>query len=284
MRTGTPLAAAIPPTRLAVLLAMGLAGCQSLPPTATPAPPEPYRNVYTQDKDSAPAIRRDIDYHSIPDAEPRAEPRGKYGNKSPYTVLGKRYEVLADARGFRETGGASWYGEKFQGFRTSSLEPYDMYAMTAAHKTLPIPSYVRVTNLANKRSVVVRINDRGPFHADRIIDLSWAAAQKLGYANVGTARVLVEAITPDAAAAAPVTQPVPAGFYVQLGAFTKPEAAGRLAETARVVMGDRVVIVAGDDDLHRVRVGPYEDRPNAERTRDMLYSAGVGAPTLVVVP
>lgn len=256
-----------------VVLALALAACQSAPPSRAP---EPYRNVYKQDRDSAPAVRRDVDYASIPDAVPRPEPRGKYGNKSPYTVLGKTYEVLPEARGYRESGGASWYGEKFQGFKTSSMEPYDMYAMTAAHKTLPIPSYVRVTNVDNGRSVVVRVNDRGPFHEGRIIDLSWAAAQKLGYANVGTARVTVEAIVPD--------EPPPAtAFYVQLGAFAFPDAARRLGEAARGVTGDRVSVIAGDDTLHRVRVGPYEDRPSAERARDMLRDAGIGSPALVAV-
>jgi rare lipoprotein A len=361
--------------RLLQLVALGLvlAGCQTLEPAlpakpspaslpppvapppseptatpATPAPakpetpetPQPFRNIYQQDKDSAPASKRDVDYLSIPDAVPKAEPRGKYGNKSPYTVNGRTYRVLADARGYSAEGGASWYGEKFHGHRTSSFEPYDMYAMTAAHTTLPIPSYVRVTNLGNGRSVIVRVNDRGPFHRGRIIDLSWAAAQKLGYANVGTARVRVEVVeadaepaatepdnsTPpvaaDASAASPgdaqpaaVAEPPPppdvapgsstaavqatpppaesaitrtgspdSGFFVQLGAFTFPDAARKLAEQARASIGEPVQVLVGDDALHRVRVGPYEDRASAERMRDLLAVANLGKPALVFVP
>lgn len=283
-RTGTPFAA--PAGIVVALLSLTLAACQSTPPAGTAnSGTEPYRNIYKHDKDSAPAVRRDIDYHGIPDAVPTPEPRGRYGNKSPYTVLGKTYEVMADAHGFREEGGASWYGEKFQGFKTSSMEAYDMYAMTAAHKTLPIPSYVRVTNLGNGRSVVVRVNDRGPFHEGRIIDLSWAAAQKLGYANVGTARVAIEVLEPagPAPAAATATEQAP-GFYVQLGAFAFADAARRLGEQARGTVGDRVTIVTGEDTLNRVRVGPYEDRPSAEKARDTLRDAGVGNPALVVIP
>jgi rare lipoprotein A len=158
------------------------------------------------------------DVHLIPEPEVRAEPRSKYGNRSPYTVLGKRYYVRDDAEGYDETGIASYYGRKFHGRRTSSLEVYDMYAFSAAHKTLPLPSYARVTNLANGRSVVVRVNDRGPFHEGRIIDLSYAAAVKLGVDRTGTARVEVVGLAPgenarndyDAVATAAPTRAEPA--------------------------------------------------------------------------
>ena len=135
-----------------------------------------------------------VDVSGVGDAVPKDEPRSKYGNPESYEVFGKRYHVLDDARGYVERGIASWYGEKFHGRRTSNGETYDMYAMTAAHATLPIPSYVRVTNLANGRSVVVRVNDRGPFKSDRVIDLSYVAAYKLGFIQAGQARVEVEAI------------------------------------------------------------------------------------------
>src|SRR5690606_34290879 len=131
------------------------------------------------------------DVHLIPEPEVVAEPHSRYGNRSPYTVLGKKYYVRDSAEGYRETGIASYYGRKFHGRRTSNLEVYDMYAFTAAHKTLPLPSFARVTNLANGSSVVVRVNDRGPFHDGRIIDLSYAAAVKLGVDRAGTARVEV---------------------------------------------------------------------------------------------
>src|SRR5262249_32689194 len=115
-------------------------------------------------------------------------------NKTPYSVLGKTYYVMPDAASYREYGKASWYGTKFQGQPTSSGEPYDMYKLTAAHRNLPIPSYVRVTNLDNHKSAIVRVNDRGPFHSERLIDLSYAGAVKLGFADVGTARVMVEVV------------------------------------------------------------------------------------------
>lgn len=142
---------------------------------------------------SAPSAR---ELDAIPDAVPRAEPRSKYGNPQTYEVFGKRYRVMDSARGHIERGTASWYGPGFHSERTSSGEPYDMYAMTAAHKTLPIPSYVRVTHLGNQRSVVVRVNDRGPFVGDRIIDLSYTAAAKLEMIGTGTAPVEIRVLEP----------------------------------------------------------------------------------------
>ena len=135
------------------------------------------------------------DVDAIPEPEVRVEPRARTGNKD-YSVLGKRYRVLDSAADYVEQGGASYYGNKFHGRRTSSGEVYDMYAFTAAHKTLPLPSYARVTNLDNGKSVVVKVNDRGPFHPGRVIDLSYAAAVKLGYREKGTARVEVRALHP----------------------------------------------------------------------------------------
>ena len=145
-------------------------------------------------RDSAPDYIPDVD--AIPEPEVVDEPRSRYGNRSPYTVLGKRYTVLDDTQGFVEEGLASYYGNKFHGRRTSNMEVYDMYAFTAAHKHLPLPSFARVTNLDNGRSVVVRVNDRGPFHEGRVIDLSWAAAVKLDMHRQGTARVEVRALSP----------------------------------------------------------------------------------------
>src|SRR5512139_97213 len=142
--------------------------------------------------DSAPVNPPDLS--RLPDPVPRSEPLSKYGNKSPYQVLGKTYYVLPQPDNYKEYGNASWYGTKFHGQRTSSGEPYDMYKLTAAHRSLPIPSYVRVTNLDNHKSAIVRVNDRGPFHSERLIDVSYAAAVKLGFSNRGTARVRVEAL------------------------------------------------------------------------------------------
>lgn len=140
---------------------------------------------------------KEIDMSHVPDAVPRYEQRTGAGNKNPYSVLGQTYYLIDDERSYKERGKASWYGYKFNGERTSNGEFYDMFSMTGAHKTLPIPSYVRVTNLANHNSVVVRINDRGPFHEERIIDLSYAAAQRLGITKMGTGDVEVEIVVPD---------------------------------------------------------------------------------------
>lgn len=146
-------------------------------------------------KDDGPAERPPANLDGIADAMPRAEPLHKFANR-PYSALGRNYTPLTSVQPFKQRGMASWYGTRFHGRKTASGEPYDMYAMTAAHPTLPIPSYVRVTRVANGRSVVVRINDRGPFHAQRIIDLSYAAAHKLGYIQAGSAEVTLESIVP----------------------------------------------------------------------------------------
>ena len=216
-----------PAAAVAVLLALLLAACSGTPTKSTPPPaskPAPAvassnpgasntgkRSPYAPAQedpskrgdyvagglyaphidDSAPDDLPDVD--AIPEPEVKAEPRSRYGNRS-YSVLGKRYDVLAATDGYVEQGLASYYGKKFHGRRTSSLEVYDMYTFSAAHKTLPLPSYARVTNLANGKSVVVRVNDRGPFHAGRIIDLSYAAAVKLGVHRAGVAKVEVRAL------------------------------------------------------------------------------------------
>ncbi|PXF30372.1 hypothetical protein WH50_15670 [Pokkaliibacter plantistimulans] len=147
---------------------------------------------YSISKDRGPSEYRDV--AQIPDAVPQVMPYSKWGNKTPYEVWGKTYTVMPSHIGYRAEGLASWYGEKFHGHRTSSGDDYDLYGMSAAHKSLPIPSFAKVTNLDNGRSVIVKVNDRGPFHEDRLIDLSYAAAAKLGYADKGTARVRVESI------------------------------------------------------------------------------------------
>lgn len=144
--------------------------------------------------DGAPVTTKNVDL--IADAQPKPVIRTRAGNKSPYTVLGKTYTLLPDSQGYQEVGNASWYGTKFHGRYTANGDVYDMWGMTAAHKTLPIPSYVQVTNTDNGRSVVVLVNDRGPFHSERIIDLSYAAAVKLGFADQGTAEVEVVDVTP----------------------------------------------------------------------------------------
>jgi rare lipoprotein A len=163
---------------LVILLAVG--GCSSTRPGG----------YY---KDDGPHERPPANLERVADAVPRSEPLHKFANR-PYEALGKRYVPLTSVQPFRQSGLASWYGKRYHGQKTSSGETYDMYAMTAAHPTLPIPSYVRVTNLANGKSVVVRVNDRGPFKSERVIDVSYVAAYKLGFIQAGQARVEVEAI------------------------------------------------------------------------------------------
>lgn len=219
-----------PPPRLAFALAvLLLAACAGSPPvpvaTRPPAPkpqaeaggekrpsPPPVQSTPEPEpppaaagsikrgggfyKDDGPGETPPPDMASIPDATPQAEPLHRFANR-PYNALGQDFVPLQQVQPYTQRGIASWYGRRFHGKRTSSGEPYDMYAMTAAHPTLPIPSYVRVTHLGNDRSVIVRINDRGPFHRNRLIDLSYTAAWKLGYVQQGSAEVLVEAIVPD---------------------------------------------------------------------------------------
>ncbi len=177
----------------AVLLLLLLGGCASEQRddvASQPAKPTPAGS----DRDGTPGYRADL--ANAPDAVPRPEVRTKAGNKSPYTVLGKTYRVQPVPAGHRERGLGSWYGTKFHGRKTSLGDDYDVYTMTAAHKTLPLPSYLRVTNLENGRRAVVRVNDRGPFHEDRVIDLSYAAAYRLGYAGKGTALLELEVLDP----------------------------------------------------------------------------------------
>lgn len=280
---------------LAACLALLLAGCSSQPTRSGSHPYKKDSSIYPADwhiKDSAPAENRD--WSQIPDAVPRWEPRARYGNHSPYTVLGKTYHVLPSSQGYRERGIASWYGKKFAGRATSSQEPYDPYAMTAAHKTLPLPTYVQVTNLDNGKSIVVRVNDRGPFHDGRIIDLSYAAAHKLGYANKGTANVIVEAIDPGEppreAPPPPISAPAPAAstsgqIYLQVGAFTSLDAAVRLQQqiirATAAAVGIQSQYEPGRGELHRVRVGPFDSEPSARQVDQMIRDAGLGAPLLL---
>jgi len=218
------------------------------------------------DKDSAPT--RVPDVSQIPDAVPKVEPRSKYGNPRQYEVFGKSYYTLASADGYREKGIASWYGTKFHGRRTSSGEIYDMYAMTAAHKTLPLPSYAEVTNLENGRKVIVKVNDRGPFHDNRLIDLSYSAATKLGIVAKGTGLVEVKAITPGSVkktASATDKEPLPvkpqgsAAMFLQVGAFSTRNRAEQVKTRLQRDITDTVMVVPLEGVqgiLYRVRVGP----------------------------
>ncbi|CAM3567699.1 septal ring lytic transglycosylase RlpA family protein [Halomonas lysinitropha] len=249
------------------------------------------------------------DVAKVPDAVPRREARSRGGNASSYEVWGKRYEVMADARGYSRQGQASWYGEKFHGYATANGEIYDMYKMSAAHRSLPLPSFVRVTSLENGRSAIVRVNDRGPFHSDREIDLSYAAAARLGILEQGTGGVKVEVIdverwsadnagTPRTAGVSPPREaPVaPAATDVRGGVSDAPVtgrdvflqvAALGSADGARELRSrlegeiDRPVRVASATGLHRVQVGPLEHADQVDPIREQLRRAGF-AQTFVV--
>jgi len=249
---------------------------------------------YRDKNDSAP--RYNIDISKIPNAVPKKEPYSKYGNYNftSYVVLGKRYHVLSSSKGYDETGIASWYGMKFDKFRTSSGELYSVEGMSAASKTLPLPTYVQVTNLKNDKQVIVKVNDRGPFHENRIIDLSYVAAAKLGMLPTGTALVRVKAIDvdhPESIASveeAPVPQPLIAGhpqIYLQLGAFRVESNAERLEEKVKEKTKYPVRVQIADKDhapLYRVQIGPIPDVDNTDALHDELENAGLGEPMTVI--
>lgn len=282
------------PALLALLLALLSTGCASrLPeredearaaPVVVPAGPgAPLESgAFKPGKDSGPApheIPPGLD--RLPEPVPRPEPKSASGNPKSYVVFGKRYHVLDSARGYREVGIASWYGKKFHGRRTSSGEAYDMYALSAAHKTLPLPSYVRVTHLANGKSVVVRVNDRGPFHDGRIIDLSYAAATRIGLQG-GTGPVEVEALDPGAVppprSVDPVLAATPeAARYLQAGAFSDPIAAVSLREDLQRLDLASITIHSDQIDglpVHRVVLGPFASQEALLAARSRLEAAG----------
>jgi len=289
---------------LPAVLLLGLVACSSrpypqrLPPAPTNKPaasrPPPRQSPYPPAQED-PSKRGDYvggglyaphlpdstpdhlpDTDAIPEPVVEALPRSRYGNRSPYQVLGRSYHVLEDASGFVETGIASYYGEKFHGRRTSSQEVYDMYAFSAAHKSLPLPSFARVTNLDNGQSVVVRVNDRGPFHDGRVIDLSYAAAVKLGIHEAGTGRVEVRALTPEGA------RPASAQQYLQVGAFSvQANAEKALAQLHAAGVSAAMLYDSLSDDrrIWRVRV-PITPRDVADLTR-RIHRLGLGTPQLV---
>ncbi len=236
--------------------------------TKRPIPPSgPSPDGYP-DTDSVPQAA-----HAMPDAVPVAEPRSRYGNPKTYEVMGERYFVLNSAEGYKESGRASWYGTKFHGKRTSSGEAYDMYQMTAAHKTLPLPTYVRVTRKSNGRSVVVKVNDRGPFHTGRIIDLSYAAAARLDLLKEGSAEVEVEALDPGAPA-----MPAPATPFLELASTDDPIYAVSVREDASGLGVGAVEIRTfeqGDDVVYRVLAGPFHDGASLAAARRQLEAASL---------
>lgn len=292
---------------LALLAAVLLAACAQ-GPTKAPLPDREAARARPQAgelyaphiPDGGPALPPDL--RGIAEPIPVPEPPARYGNRSPYRVLGRSYSVLDSARGYRERGKASWYGNKFHGRPTSSFEPYDMYKYTAAHKTLPLPSFVRVTNLENGRSVVVRVNDRGPFHDGRIIDLSYVAAVKLGIHLRGTAEVEVEAIdvdsSPRTASAPPAERRYRSGYgapgaaatgqlYLQVASFADTGNARRLQERLKDADLGQVRLEkaeVGRRDLWRVRIGPLRSAAEVDPIRRRLFRLGLGEPQQVRDP
>lgn len=242
---------------------MLLAGCAVAPPRAIPPPAPPSTPAPTPVPVQPPrfAFPPPAAILAVPDAVPQLEPRSKLGNPPFYDVLGHRYYVLASAERYVARGVASWYGPAFHGINTAMGERYDMYAMTAAHKTLPLPCYVQVTNLRNGRSVVVRVNDRGPFVANRLIDLSYTAAAKLGMLRDGTAFVEVRTLTPGNPASEQLTrasESPPPELFVQVGAFTSSDNAWRLLGKLRAAGFSNAFVLARPEKsrLFRVRLGP----------------------------
>ena len=264
-----------------------LAACSTLPPSQSPPLPQDNADVsvserYHVEQDSAPL--RPISQDEVFDAIPQADPILRFGNMSPYVIDGVTYNVLEDYRDYREQGTASWYGAKFSGHKTSNGELYDLYQPSAAHKTLPIPSYARVTNLDNGKSIVVRVNDRGPFHSDRIIDLSYAAAVKLGYMEQGTAQVEVEVM--EVVGVEDRRDPLYGNYrYLQLGAFGREASAQTLVEALKPLLTAEVFVSAVESDgtlLYRVRVGPVDDKSHLlavqQQLQDIGYDAGQPLP------
>jgi rare lipoprotein A len=313
-------------------VALLLAACGSQPPR--PVEDKPGASTPSSTAPAKPVTKRGGGYYlddgpgdneptpevlaTTPDAVPRAEPLHRFANK-PYTVLGKNYTPMKTRESYKATGIASWYGKKFHGQKTSSGEPYDMYAMTAAHPTLPLPSYARVTNPANGKSVVVRVNDRGPFLHNRIMDLSYAAAWKLGYIGNGSTKVTVELLHPESdtmlasvpapvaeqrleaapQAAAPITPaiilasasdaplvdtaPAP-GAYIQLGAFGNPDNAEAFrSHMAREFdwLADRLRLEPGGK-VMRVQAGPFRDRAEADAQAEKILGVTGIKPTIVI--
>lgn len=282
-----------------------LSGCGTAPKrgeierseVATTAPSKPVKGggYYLDD---GPGDNPPPNLEAIPDAEPKPEPLHKFANR-PYVALGQDYIPDLSFKAYKAQGKASWYGRRFHGKRTASGEPYDMYAMTAAHPTLPIPSYVRVTSLRNNKSVVVRVNDRGPFHSSRLIDLSYTAAYKLGIVQAGSGMVEVESVVkadkPAETAALPAAKPEPvpqtlaggdngSGVYLQLGAFSAQQNAENFTSRAKQKLGvlSDALQIFSTGGKYRVHIGPYHSESEVEKAVELVKQSLNIAPVRIV--
>jgi rare lipoprotein A len=278
-----------------LLLAVILTGCVGSPP-----PQSSSSSRYEMENDS-PELEP-IDLSLVKQVVPVVEKRTLAGNKNPYTVNGQTYKLMESEAGYEETGIASWYGRKFHGHLTSNGEVYDMFELTAAHKTMPIPGYLEVTNLDNGKSVVVRVNDRGPFHSGRIVDLSYAAAAMLDYADKGTARVRVEALVPtnqanqvqvsavssnnsvdDIAIERRLIEEGIGQEYLQVGAFSNLNSAQSLVNLVSALTSLPVFIKSerradANNILHRVRLGPLNETIEIQSLIQSIINANLGTP------
>ncbi len=258
------------------ILVSSLTACLSM----TPVKDE--KEEQEKEKDSAPT---DFNWNNIKTVTPRYEPKSRYGNPPSYEQDGITYRVMASANNYKKKGVASWYGTKFHGRRTSSGETYDMFTLTAAHKTLPIPCYAKVKNLDNGKSIIVKINDRGPFKKNRIIDLSYAAAHKLGMASAGTANVLVETISfSKSSQLASQNDKLATKRFVQVGAYSNHAKAQKLAKVLdreiRLPVKITTVTRKGTR-LYRVRIGPVASQEMAEQLVSTLDLKELGTPKIV---
>ncbi len=275
---------------LLLALAIALVSCGAV---MTPTPESPHVGRYSITQDRAPSLP--VDITTIPEVIPMPVTRTISGNRSPYTIQGISYSVMPTEAGYKEYGTASWYGEKFHGHKTSNGEIFDMYKATAAHKSLPIPSFLKVTNLDNNRSIVVRVNDRGPFHGDRLIDLSYGAAMKLGYAEKGIVPVRLEAIEVDSMTIIDDetvnTQKIAdlashengcLKKFLQIGAYATLDNAQRISHQVTAMTSRPVTILSrpsiNGSILHRVRVGPLSDSSELKILSSQVVAAGLGSP------
>jgi rare lipoprotein A len=243
---------------LIICLCILLSGCQHTKPNMIAVVPEHTKSH----PDGAPKGPAPTEFEKV---LPSNQPLSHYGNPASYQVKNKKYNVLTSSEGYLKQGIASWYGTKFHKVRTSSGEVYDMYALTAAHKTLPLPTYVRVKNLENNREIIVKVNDRGPFHDDRLIDLSYAAATQLGLLPKGTAFVEIEALT-----SAPKAQ-----YYLQVGAFQSSEKADALQNKLTHLSLPTHIQIEKRDERYILSLGPFVDKQQSDASKQFLKSQGI---------